>query len=104
VSVSLDPHSASSTDISFVSHAHIDHIHTPSANSKIVASDETVLLAKERGFDLGANHKHLDGLQLVENGHILGSRGLLIDGEVYYTGRLRHEVKVIPGRRQSCKV
>jgi putative mRNA 3-end processing factor len=27
-----------------------------------------------------------DGLELIDSGHILGSRGLLIDGEVFYTG------------------
>ncbi len=84
--IALDPHKASDADVVFVSHAHIDHMHSPKRGTQVLASNETAFLARERGFDLRETKRELDGFQLIDSGHILGSRGLLIDGDIFYTG------------------
>lgn len=84
--VALDPRIASSCDYTFVSHAHIDHVHKPLGNSKVLASKETARLAGLRGYDLGETADVTDGLELFDSGHILGSKAILIDDRVFYTG------------------
>lgn len=56
-------------------------------DTQVLASKETMLIARARGYEMAdAIEKH-DGFWLVDTGHILGSRGLLIgDNDVYYTG------------------
>jgi putative mRNA 3-end processing factor len=61
-------------------------MHQPTKDTKIVASEETVGLARQRGYELGRPSTDDHGVDLVDSGHILGSRGLLIDGETFYTG------------------
>ena len=85
-SVALDPRRASRADYSFVSHAHIDHVHSPDGNSKLVASKETAELAKVRGYKLKDAVDQAPGIDLVNSGHILGSRGVLIEDSIFYTG------------------
>jgi putative mRNA 3-end processing factor len=87
-SISLDPRSASDCDYSFVSHAHIDHVHVPNGKSKVIASKETKDLARMRGYDLGRSYPEISGIELVDSGHILGSRAILIKDRVLYTGDL----------------
>jgi putative mRNA 3-end processing factor len=82
----LDPHTRTRADHTFVSHAHIDHMHAPSKNEHIIASAETKELALARGYDLGETTEALDGVELLDSGHILGSRAIRIADEVYYTG------------------
>jgi putative mRNA 3-end processing factor len=102
-SIALDPRRAAKSDYSFVSHAHIDHVHNPDGNSKIVASKETVELAKVRGFNLKGAVDRIDGVDLVDAGHILGSRAILIEDSVFYTGdfstRDRGFLKGSPGAK-----
>ncbi|MFB6207767.1 MAG: MBL fold metallo-hydrolase RNA specificity domain-containing protein [Candidatus Nanohaloarchaea archaeon] len=70
--------------VNFVSHAHMDHVHTGSG--KVVCSDLTGKLAEAR------TGKRLDrvsreDIELVPSGHILGSRAALFnDGRYLYTG------------------
>jgi putative mRNA 3-end processing factor len=89
--IALDPSRASDCDYAFVSHAHIDHMHRKgrgSSKSRLLVSKETSLLAEARGYSIEGEEEH-DGFILVDTGHILGSRGLLInDDDVYYTGDL----------------
>jgi len=85
-SLALDPRRAIKSDYSFVSHAHIDHVHSPDGNSKLLASKETVELARVRGYELKGAVEELNGIDLVDAGHILGSRGILIEDSVFYTG------------------
>lgn len=87
--VALDPSKASDSDFTFVSHAHVDHLHRASKISKslLIASKETSLLAGARGYKISAAERH-DGFDLIDTGHILGSRGLLVSDELYYTGDL----------------
>jgi putative mRNA 3-end processing factor len=83
---SLDPHGATRADFTFVSHAHIDHMHNPSKSERIISSVETKELAKARGYDLGRTVDEVEGVELLDSGHILGSRAIRISDEVYYTG------------------
>ncbi|HEX6561715.1 MAG TPA: hypothetical protein VF016_06775 [Nitrososphaera sp.] len=88
--IALDPSRSSDCDYAFVSHAHIDHMHRKGKGSKsrLIVSKETSLLAEARGYNIEGEEER-DGFTLVDTGHILGSRGLLIgDNDVYYTGDL----------------
>lgn len=82
----LDPSSPHRADYVFVSHAHVDHMHNPSAGERVISSAETRELALARGYDLGETVDEVEGVELLDSGHILGSRAILIDDEVYYTG------------------
>ena len=87
----LDPHRKQQSDFVFVSHAHTDHLYSKKdgyLTSVTLASKETSRIARERGYSLGdIVHEH-PGFELLNSGHILGSKGLVIDDEVYYTGDL----------------
>jgi putative mRNA 3-end processing factor len=85
-SIALDPTRNTDCDVTFVSHAHMDHLHSPSESETILASYETARIAGSRGFHMPQFKESIDGLDLVDAGHILGSRGLLIENEVFYTG------------------
>ncbi|MGP8125106.1 MAG: exonuclease [Nitrososphaerales archaeon] len=82
----LDPKGAVRADYAFVSHAHIDHMHNPARNEKVIASKETTDLARARGYDLGRTLDEVEGVELLDSGHILGSRAIRIADDVYYTG------------------
>lgn len=88
-SILLDPSRPADSDFTFVSHAHVDHLHRRGkmTNSKILTSTQTARIARVRGYDIADPVGEHDGFDLVDTGHILGSRGLLIRGdEVFYTG------------------
>lgn len=85
-SVALDPKRASTSEFTFISHAHIDHVHAPNGNSKLIASKETVAFAKARGYNLESSSEDVRGISLSDAGHILGSRAALIEDSVFYTG------------------
>jgi putative mRNA 3-end processing factor len=82
----LDPQRPARADAIFVSHAHVDHLHSPGLDTPLIASKETGLLAKARGYELGPIREEFEGFELYDSGHILGSRAALIEGEVFYTG------------------
>ena len=82
----LDPRGPVKADYAFVSHAHLDHMHSPGKSERVIASKETTELAKARGYDLGATVEEAQGVELLDSGHILGSRAIRIADEVYYTG------------------
>jgi putative mRNA 3-end processing factor len=89
--VSLDPKRFNHhSDFTFISHAHTDHLckktSTTENNRKILVSKATSLIAQARGYRLNDVTEVCDGFQLINTGHILGSRGLLIGNELYYTG------------------
>ncbi len=94
----LDPHSQVRADYTFVSHAHVDHMHTPSKNEKVIASSVTRELAKARGYDLGRTTEEAEGVELLDSGHILGSRAIRIADEVYYTGDASGRPRAFLGR------
>ena len=100
----LDPHSRVKADFTFVSHAHIDHMHTPSKGERVIASSATSELAKARGYDLGATVEEAEGVELLDSGHILGSRAIRIADDVYYTGDASGRARAFLGKcrtRQS---
>jgi putative mRNA 3-end processing factor len=83
----LDPKAPVKVDYTFVSHAHMDHVERPHPRSKVLASDETVLLARARGVELGQNrHQPPEGVSMLDSGHILGARALYVQDELLYTG------------------
>ena len=94
----LDPHSRVSADYVFVSHAHLDHMHTPSKSERIIASSVTGELAKARGYDLGTTTEEVEGVELLDSGHILGSRAIRIQDEVYYTGDASGRTRAFLGK------
>ena len=82
--VFLDPKKTDTSGINFVSHAHMDHL--PSKNGgTILASMETNKIANLRGFKMQNHLEKIEDYSLINNGHILGSKGLLFD-DVFYTG------------------
>jgi putative mRNA 3-end processing factor len=94
----LDPHSHVRSDYTFVSHAHMDHMHTPSKNEHVIASSVTCELAKARGYDLGSATEEVEGVELLDSGHILGSRAIRIADEVYYTGDASGRTRAFLGK------
>jgi putative mRNA 3-end processing factor len=90
--ISVDPNRPVPCDFAFFSHAHTDHLcrnysRTPlTSRNKILTSKETSLIADARGFPMSEINEEYNGFQLLDTGHILGSKGLLIDDNLYYTG------------------
>ena len=87
--ISLDQSEEGAT-LNFVSHAHSDHIGGVKKNRKVICSDITRDLVMAR---LGHAVNYIDppeGIDLVNSGHMLGSKQLCVDldsGErVVYTG------------------
>lgn len=78
---------SSSGDVNIVSHAHFDHLHME-PGTKVVASELTAELAEARtGEELRISEE--ESVELIDSGHILGSRSALIeteDARVLYTG------------------
>jgi len=92
VKIYLDPSKITNEDFVFISHAHTDHLlnkkHLKKYNlkNKIISSPETTAFANSRGYDLINSLTKHDEFNLIDNGHILGSKGLLVKDEIFYTG------------------
>lgn len=84
--IDMDPKAAGAGAVNFVSHAHSDHL--PRRNGgTVMASRETGMIAGLRGFRMDHRVDEAPGLDMVDAGHVLGARGLLVDGgELFYTG------------------
>ncbi len=82
--VYLDPKRTVSERINFVSHAHADHL--PSQNGgTILSSYETSEIANLRGFKMENHVSEHQDFSLIDSGHILGAKGILLD-DIFYTG------------------
>lgn len=83
----LDPNKQPNSDFIFISHAHTDHLYksVKENGDKIITSQITHKIAKHRGYKYGDTYEEHD-FNLLDSGHILGSNGLLIEDELYYTG------------------
>ncbi len=103
MSYALDPPSPSKTDYTFVSHAHLDHVQKPDPGSKVLASKETRILAKVRGFDLGRTSEAAEDVKLLDSGHILGARAICIADEVLYTGDAAGRDRAFLGKCRTKK-
>lgn len=101
--ISMDPKRRPDADVTFVSHAHVDHLHEAGRNSVVIASRETVRLSSARGYSLGEAKEEMNGFELFDAGHILGSRGILVDGEVFYTGDFAGRPRAFLGRGKTVK-
>ncbi len=80
-------------DVSFVSHAHSDHLNGTKKKERLIASEETIALG-----GLSGKNEKIKGVKLLEAGHILGSRQLLVenDGErILYTGDIRTRPSIL---------
>lgn len=77
-----------SMDYLFISHAHFDHLGKSDAGRAwAVCSEETLLLSTLRGLEV--KRVEPDPFTLLDSGHILGSKALLVEtdrGGVLYTG------------------
>jgi putative mRNA 3-end processing factor len=85
----LDPSKVESNDFVFISHAHSDHVYRkPRNKSKIttITSVETEAIANARGYEITNAIYEGKDLELIDSGHILGSKGLLAFNEIFYTG------------------
>jgi len=101
----LDPTRSAGGDLVFISHAHYDHL-LEMGGQRVLASKETIALANARGRTITNPVVEIDGLKMLNSGHILGSRSLLIDDEIYYTGdfSLRSRAFLKGGETPHCKV
>ncbi|MGQ9478618.1 MAG: MBL fold metallo-hydrolase RNA specificity domain-containing protein [Thermoproteota archaeon] len=72
----------------FISHAHLDHVNKPGTHSlRAICSEETFILLALRG--VRAELVHENRLRLLDSGHILGSKALVVEtdfGSILYTG------------------
>ena len=82
----LDPRRPVRSDFVFFSHAHFDHMSVPSRRSRVISSRETKMLASVRGYELGETFERIEGVKLLDSGHILGARALSLGDEFLYTG------------------
>ena len=82
----LDPNKQPNSDFIFISHAHTDHLYksVKENGNKIITSKITHKIATHRGYKYEVCEEH--DFKLLDSGHILGSNGLLIEDELYYTG------------------
>lgn len=105
VTVILDPSTSVDDNVVFISHAHMDHMHRPGPKSVVLTSTETAYLAAQRGNDLGTVKTELEGYEMVDSGHILGSKGLVIENELYYTGDIAGRTRgfLQKGKAVKCK-
>jgi len=101
--VFLDPKNTDSSGINFVSHAHMDHLPTKNGGT-ILSSIETNKIANLRGFRMENHVEKINDFQLVDSGHILGSKGLLFD-DVFYTGDIctRDRGFLVGAKIPKCK-
>lgn len=83
--VNLDPKRAFDKGISFVSHAHTDHLHNQNGGL-VITTKYTSEIAKIRGYRINEFVEVLENFAMIDTGHILGARGLLFDEDVFYTG------------------
>ena len=83
----LDPNRQPNSDLIFISHAHTDHLYkcVKENGNKIITSKITHKIAMHRGYKYGETFEE-HGFELLNSGHILGSNGLLIEDQMYYTG------------------
>lgn len=101
----MDPRKTVEGDINLVSHAHSDHLPRSGKELSIVASTETVALARLR---TGKNFRkrEAENVRLLDAGHIYGSSMFLIEEEarILYTGDFCTKQKVYLHRAMPQKV
>ncbi|MEM3637174.1 MAG: MBL fold metallo-hydrolase [Conexivisphaerales archaeon] len=103
--IALDPVRKFKADYVFISHAHSDHLPPSVGDAKVIASEETVRLATERGLKITNYSDSFKNAELIDTGHILGSRGFYLDRTLLYTGDLAGRARgFMPApKRVSCE-
>jgi len=96
-SISLSKYSIgldnSKGDLSFVSHAHSDHLVGIKSKKEIISTEETKLLA-----GLKSKLVSLDEIKFLDAGHMLGSRQLFVESDgktITYTGDIRTNPSIL---------
>ncbi len=98
VSISLD---VKGGDVAFISHAHSDH--AVRSAEKLICSRETLALLKCRKYSRKtAGVVYLDGVKLLDAGHVYGSKQILIENghKFLYTGDLRPSPSLTAGQAE----
>lgn len=103
--IHLDPKRAVGHDMAFVSHAHIDHLHRQNGGI-VLTSKQTSEIAKLRGYLINEFLEEYEGISMVDSGHILGAKGLLLGDEVFYTGdiSIRERAFMKGANIPKCKI
>ena len=71
-------------NLDFISHAHTDHIYAVRRSKNAITSDETAdLIATAYGLNSCRAAEIPEGTTMLDSGHMLGSKQLCIDGELY---------------------
>ncbi|MGI0087309.1 MAG: MBL fold metallo-hydrolase RNA specificity domain-containing protein [Nitrosotalea sp.] len=101
----LDPKKGTDNGITFVSHAHIDHLHRQSGGL-VLASQQTSEIARLRGYSIENYIEEYEDFSLIDAGHILGARGLLFGDGIFYTGDIstRNRAFMKGASVPKCKV
>lgn len=105
IQVNLDPKKGTENGITFVSHAHIDHLHRQNGGL-VLTSKQTSEIAKVRGYSIENYREEYENFSLIDAGHILGAKGLLFGDEVFYTGdiSIRERAFMKGAKAPKCKV
>ena len=110
IKIYLDPTHIIDEYFIFISHAHTDHLLNKkylkkfNLKKKIISSRETSMFANIRGYDVCNNFETHEDIQLIDNGHILGSKGLLFENKVFYTGDLSTRKRAFLNKPKIPKV
>jgi len=102
--IHLDPKHGTNNGVSFVSHAHIDHLHNQN-DGLVLTTKQTSEIAKLRGYYIHNFVEEFENFSMLDTGHILGARGLLFGDGVFYTGDIcTRQRGFLPGARvPKCK-
>ncbi|HKU32774.1 MAG TPA: MBL fold metallo-hydrolase [Candidatus Nitrosotalea sp.] len=105
IQVNLDPKKGTENGITFVSHAHIDHLHRQNGGL-VLTSKQTSEIARVRGYSIENYREEYENFSLIDAGHILGAKGLLFGDEVFYTGdiSIRERAFMKGAKAPKCKV
>ena len=105
IKIALDPTRLDSEYTSFISHAHVDHLPRSKLDGDVIASNETIRIASQRGIEIKNQKEPMFNIKMNPSGHILGSRSLYIDEELLYTGDFctRENIFEQPAKPVKCK-
>ncbi len=101
--LALDPLWKTDAHLTFISHAHLDHVSRNPGPGPVIASKETVELLRSRGIVLPESHPDNCRARLYDSGHILGSRGILVEREIFYTGDIAGRARAFLGKGEVPK-
>ncbi|MGQ0638603.1 MAG: MBL fold metallo-hydrolase RNA specificity domain-containing protein [Nitrososphaerota archaeon] len=102
--IHLDPKHGTNNGISFVSHAHVDHLHNQNGGL-VLTTRQTREIAKLRGYHIDNFVEEFENFSMLDTGHILGARGLLFGDDIFYTGDIctRQRGFLAGARVPKCK-